>query len=111
MKPLIEGCLQTLSHLLSTKDESLIKTLLENKKRLLIGFIRMVKGLLKNKKFLIHVIEAIKGSDLELSFDRFSDCTNFVYENELLDLKSLIRSITQKGGVFGQEENKDNQEK
>lgn len=55
-----------------------------------MSLLRLLKRILENRKSTNRIIQKIKKESIIKKLIKFSDCTNFLYERELL---SLIRKL------------------
>jgi hypothetical protein len=71
-------------------DAGVRDTLLENRKQLLIGFVRVLKLVLENHEHHEKVTWAINAKQTENKLWDYSDCTNYLYEKELIELRRKL---------------------
>lgn len=64
--------------------------MIANSKKALIGLIRMMKQLAQSRQYNEKLIAKFKSEGIVKKLSKFSDCTNFRFERELL---SFIRVL------------------
>ena len=65
-------------------------TLLENRKQYLVDLVKSLKMTLENREHFRTVSWAIGSKNLESKLWDYSDCTNYMYEKELIGLRKML---------------------
>jgi len=86
-----EAALQVIGKVDEVISNSAVREeLLEGRKHLLIAFVKILKLLLENREYQEKVSWAINTKELEQKLWDYSDCTNYMYERELIELRRML---------------------